>query len=121
MINANNTVQDVLNNYLAAMVQKDAAMMPTIFIPAAQMLLIKDGQMLQIPIFPGLIQYIQQTPEDKEAQTSILSVDITGNAASGKVQVISKGLVYTDYFNLLLIDNQWMIVNKTFSITVATN
>ncbi|MCA6441268.1 MAG: nuclear transport factor 2 family protein [Sediminibacterium sp.] len=121
MTNPINTVPEVLNNYLTAMVQKDASMMPKIFIPAAQMLLIKDGKMLEIPIFPGLIQYIQQTPEDKEAQASILSFDITGNAASGKVQVISKGLIYTDYFNLLLINDQWMIVNKTFSITVVKN
>ena len=114
-------VNTVLQDYLNGMVNKDISLLEKIFTPSAQMFLMKDGQLVQIPIFPGLIQYVQQTPEDKEAKTKIVASDITGNAASGKVEVISKGLVYTDYFNLLLVNNTWKIVNKTFSVEPVKN
>lgn len=107
----------VLQDYLHGMVNKDTSIIEKIFIPTAQMFLVKEGQLVQIPIFPGLIQFIQQTPKDDEASAKIVSTDITGSAAIGKVEVISKGLVYTDYFDLLLINDSWKIVNKTFSVT----
>ena len=109
-------VKEVLQNYLKAMVTKDTELIGKIFNPAAQMFLVRDAQLLQLPIFPGLIQYIQTTPKDPEAKGRVLSLDIAGTAATGKVEVISKGLVYTDYFNLIKTGGAWMIVNKTFSI-----
>jgi hypothetical protein len=113
----NEKINLVLQDYLNGMVNKDTSIIEKIFIPTAQMFLVKEGQLVQIPIFPGLIQFIQQTPKDDEASAKIVSTDITGNAATGKVEVISKGLVYTDYFDLLLISDSWKIVNKTFSVT----
>ena len=109
-------VKEVLQNYLKAMVTKDTALIGKIFDPSAQMFLVRDAQLLQLPIFPGLIQYIQTTAKDPEAKGRVLSLDIAGTAATGKVEVISKGLVYTDYFNLIKTGGTWMIVNKTFSI-----
>jgi hypothetical protein len=109
-------VKEVLLNYLKAMVTKDTELIGKIFNPAAQMFLVRDAQLLQLPIFPGLIQYIQTTPKDPEAKGRVVSLDIAGTAATGKVEVISKGLVYTDYFNLIKTGGAWMIVNKTFSI-----
>lgn len=109
-------VKEVLQNYLKAMVTKDTELIGKIFNPAAQMFLVRDAQLLQLPIFPGLIQYIQTTPKDPEAKGRVVSLDIAGTAATGKVEVISKGLVYTDYFNLIKTGGAWMIVNKTFSI-----
>ena len=117
MANQTEKLNLVLQDYLDGMVNKDTSLISKIFTPTAQMFLMKEGQLTQIPIFPGLIQYIQQTPRDNEANTKIISADITGNAASGKVEVISKGLIYTDYFNLLLTNDSWKIVNKTFSVT----
>jgi hypothetical protein len=110
-------VNGVLEKYLTSMVNKDTTLIEEIFASTAQMYLIKDRQLVQLPVFPGLIQFMQQAPDDSGKQTKFLSSDITDNAASGKVEVISQGLVYTDYFNLLQIDNNWKIVNKTFSVT----
>lgn len=113
-------VKEVLQNYLKAMVTKDTELIGKIFNSTAQMFLIRDAQLLQLPIFPGLIQYIQTTPKDPEAKGRVVSLDITGTAATGKVEVISKGLVYTDYFNLIKTGGVWVIVNKTFSILPLT-
>jgi hypothetical protein len=113
-------VKEVLQNYLKAMVTKDTALIGKIFNPAAQMFLVREAKLLQFPIFPGLIQYIQTTPKDPEAKGRVISFDITGTAATGKVEVISKGLVYTDYFNLIKTAGVWVIVNKTFSILPLT-
>ena len=41
-------------------------------------------------------------------------MDITGNEAVVKVEDLYLGLRFTDYLSLLLIDNNWVIVNKIY-------
>ena len=44
----------------------------------------------------------------------ILSTDISGDAALVKVSELYRGLRFTDYLSLLMIDGRWVIVNKTY-------
>jgi hypothetical protein len=44
----------------------------------------------------------------------ILSIDIAGNAASAKAELAFSDVIYTDYYNLLKIDDQWFIMNTTY-------
>ena len=41
-------------------------------------------------------------------------IDITGNAASVKLTIDYETHQFVDYFNLLKIKGQWLIVNKIF-------
>lgn len=116
---ATEQIKKVLNDYIIGMTQRETERIEKIFIPAAQMFLIKDGQLVQIPIFNGLVDYIKTTPKDENAKGKILLADITGNAASGKVEVVSAGSVFTDFFTLLKIGNEWKIVNKIYTVTKA--
>jgi hypothetical protein len=109
-------VNEVLNVYLEGMVEKNTDKIEKIFYSKSTMLFVQADILNEIPVFPGLIGYIKQTPEDKQAKTRIVFSDTVGNAASGKVEVISNNLVYTDYFNLLKIDGSWKIINKVFSV-----
>lgn len=51
-------------------------------------------------------------PRHKELITQIVSLDITNNVASAKVELITPGARFTDYFNLMKVDDLWYIVDK---------
>jgi len=55
-------------------------------------------------------------PRLKDAEGRIISIDITRNAASAKVELEIPGRVFTDYFNMLRIEGRWWIMDK-----VSTN
>jgi aldose sugar dehydrogenase len=44
--------------------------------------------------------------------TRIVSVDITENIASAKVEIVTEKDVFTDYFNLIRTNDAWYIVDK---------
>ena len=47
-------------------------------------------------------------------KTSIVSIDIMGNAANAKLKIEYPTFYFTDYMNLLKIDGEWKIVGKIF-------
>jgi aldose sugar dehydrogenase len=44
--------------------------------------------------------------------TRIVSVDITENIASAKIEIVTEKDIYTDYFNLIRTKENWFIVDK---------
>ena len=55
-------------------------------------------------------------PAADEAQRKrwIESIDISGNAATGKIILDYPNVKFTDYMTLLKIEGEWKIVNKSF-------
>jgi hypothetical protein len=51
---------------------------------------------------------------NKGSKKKILSIDITGTAASAKAELAFPDAVYTDYYNLLKIGDEWLIMNTTY-------
>ena len=47
-------------------------------------------------------------------KTSILSVDVTGTAATAKLKIEYDTFAFIDYMNLLKIDGEWKVVSKIF-------
>lgn len=47
----------------------------------------------------------------------IVSIDFENNAAMAKVEIKMPGMkrIYTDYFLLLKLENQWKIIHKSFT------
>ncbi len=54
-------------------------------------------------------------PDEAQRKRRIVSVDVTGDAAIGKVELDYPTTYFIDYFTLLKIDGKWMIMNKTFN------
>lgn len=50
----------------------------------------------------------------EKSRKNVVLIDITGDAASAKVEWIFSNLKYTDYYTLLNIDDEWYIINKTW-------
>jgi aldose sugar dehydrogenase len=54
---------------------------------------------------------------DKNLVTRIVLLDITGNIASAKTEIITARDIYTDYFNLIQTADGWFIVDKVSTRT----
>jgi aldose sugar dehydrogenase len=54
---------------------------------------------------------------DKNLVTRIVLLDITGNIASAKTEIITAKDIYTDYFNLVQTGAGWFIVDKVSTRT----
>ncbi len=59
----------------------------------------------------------QLHPRNKDLVTQIVALDLTGNAGSAKVELITPGIKFTDYFNLMKVDDLWYIVDKISTTT----
>jgi hypothetical protein len=63
------------------------------------------------------VQDVRNDPDNalnKGSKKKILSIDITGNAASAKAELAFSDAVYTDYYNLLKFGDEWLIMNTTY-------
>lgn len=56
----------------------------------------------------------------EKSEKNIVYIDITGYAASAKVEYKFSTYIYTDYYNLLKIEGRWYIVNKIFDTEFFT-
>ncbi len=56
-----------------------------------------------------------------EAKSAIVRVDIVGNAASARIDTNDiSGFCFTDFFNLLKVDEKWVVINKIYHTHVAS-
>lgn len=56
-------------------------------------------------------------PRPGNLQTRIVSLDITNNMGSAKVEIVTERDLFTDYFNLMKTDEGWMIADKVSTRT----
>jgi protease I len=63
-----------------------------------------------------LIEYLDLwTPNQQlDRETRILELDVTGNAASAKVEAVYDTHRFVDYLSLLKLEGEWKIVSKIF-------
>jgi hypothetical protein len=82
---------------------------------------VRDGQLMQ----RTSADYIAGAPgkpaaDEAQRKRRIVSVDVTGNAASAKVELDYPSAKLTDYMSLLKVGNEWRIVNKIFTAEPKT-
>jgi len=87
------------------------------FHPDARMLFVREGKLAVVPIG----DYIRRVAEGKPAagtpdstQRRIASLDVVGDAAVARLELVRPDMVVTDYMSLLRVEGQWVIVNKIF-------
>lgn len=56
-------------------------------------------------------------PFRTKSRKNIVYIDITGVAASAKVEWIFQDFMFTDYYNMLKIGGRWYIMNKIYHTT----
>jgi Putative lumazine-binding len=105
-----------LNDYLKANATGDGSLIRQIFHKDAQIIGLEDGKMVSWSVkeFSGF--YSGKPPADEALRKrSFKIISLTGDAAVGVVVLDYPTVKYTDHMNLLKINGQWKIVNKTFN------
>lgn len=109
-------ITETLNKYNQGVAKADSAIMKPAFAKEATIFSSKDGALdggAIAGLFEGIDTAFKATPESRYA---IAYIDITGTAASARVDTndSSDGQCFTDYFHLLKINGTWTILGKIF-------
>lgn len=110
-----NAIVAVLNQYNEGGAKADSTLMKPAFNPQATMFGV-DGERLVGGAIQNLYDVIDTSfRPSPEAQAAIVRIDIVGTAASARVDTDNvSGFRFTDFFNLLKVEGQWMIVSKIY-------
>lgn len=105
-------VRACLEEYMSG----DGNRMEKAFHPSATMKYIdtKTNEFKDVPI-AEFIARIKANTTKQERKIEIVSTNIEGNAANGKIKIETGNAILYDYMNMLKIDGEWKIVSKIFS------
>ena len=75
---------------------------------------VQTGEFKDVPI-ADFIARVKANSSKQERTIEIVSLNIEGNAASGKIKIETDKVILYDYMNMLKINGDWKIVRKIFS------
>ena len=107
-------VREAVQAYFDGMMTGEVALLERAFHPAARLLGTGDDGLMVIP-FENWAERVPNWAPGAAASgytNRILEVDIAGNAAVAKTELIWPDVRYIDYLSLLQVDGEWKIVNK---------
>jgi ketosteroid isomerase-like protein len=109
-------IRQVVQQYLDGLRFNDVERLKKAFWPDARLFFVKrDGQLGQLTQAQWYEGFKESAGKEEKGDLRITAVDITGNAASVKVEEDYPGSKYIDYLSLLKFDGQWKIVNKIYT------
>jgi hypothetical protein len=109
-------VRHAVESYLHGLKYNDVESLKKAFWPEAKLFFVKnDGQLGQLTQSQWYEGFAASAGKEEKGDLKITAVDITGNAASVKVEEDYPGSVYIDYLSLLKFDGEWKIVNKIYT------
>ena len=93
----------------------DGIRMEKAFHPSASMKYIDaKGEFKDVPI-AEFIARVKANTTKTERKIEIVSLDLMGDAANGKIKIEMEKVILYDYMNMLKINGEWKIVSKIFS------
>jgi hypothetical protein len=114
-------ITQVVNKYAEGCHTGNIALLREAFHPDAMMYGSSGEQTIVVPI-EGLYAFIEAneppTKTGEPHQCFISSIQYSGNAANVElIQESGYGHDYTNYFQLVKVEGQWLIVSKTYNAT----
>src|SRR5580765_1504443 len=110
-------VRQTVETYLHGLKFNDVASLKKAFYPEAKLFFVKkDGQLGQLTQEQWYKGFEASAGKEEKGDLRIVSVDVTGNAASVKVLETYDNAIYTDYLSLLKWNGEWKIVNKIYTV-----
>ena len=108
-------VRAVVKTYLTGLKFNNVEKFRAAFDPGAKLFFVKrDGTLGQLTQEDWYKGFATVAGKEEEGDLQIVSVDVTGNAASVKVLETYPKSTYTDYLSLLKLSGGWKIVNKIY-------
>jgi len=113
-------ITEVLNKYNEGGKQAKSEIMKPAFAQEATIFGVENGKLSGGPI-DGLYKIIDTAfRPSPEARAAFAFIDITGTAASARIDTNDiSGFCFTDYFHLLKIDGKWTVVSKIYHTNEA--
>jgi ketosteroid isomerase-like protein len=109
-------VRQVVESYLHGLKHNDVESLKKAFWPDAKLFFVKrDGQLGQLTQAQWYEGFAASAGKEEQGDLRITTLDITGNAASVKVEEDYPNSKYIDYLSLLKFNGQWKIVNKIYT------
>lgn len=107
-----------LENYLKGHETGNAEFMKKAFHTEGKMMFVRDGKYMTRTFEEYIAGMKDGKPAADEAQRKrwIESIEVSGNAAIGKIILDYPTAKFVDYMTLLKIDGEWKIVNKSFYV-----
>jgi hypothetical protein len=104
-----------LENYLKGHATGEGEYMRKAFHTEGNLIFIRDGK-FTTRSFADYIAGFNGKPaaDESDRKRYIESVDVAGNAATGKIILDYPAMRFVDYMTLLKIDGEWKIVSKVF-------
>lgn len=114
--NAEAEIRTVVNRYLHGIQFNDVKDFQAAFWPDAKLLFVKkDGSIGQLTQPEWYAMFASVAGKEEKGTFEVLSVDVTGNAASVKVKETYPTSIYVNYLNMLQLGGEWRIVNKIYT------
>jgi ketosteroid isomerase-like protein len=109
-------VRQVVQQYLDGLKYNDVERFKKAFWPDAKLFFVKrDGQLGQLTQTQWYEGFKESAGKEEKGDLRITALDITGNAASVKVEEDYPNSKYIDYLSLLKFNGEWKIVNKIYT------
>ncbi len=104
-----------LENYMRAQATGDASFLRKAFHTDAIIIGHSNGELVRWTIDEFASRFTGKPADDETLRKRTATiVELTGNAAIGKVVLDYPKVKFTDYMSMLKINNEWKIVNKSF-------
>lgn len=103
--------------YFEGVRNSDTAAAHKAFHPVAKMYFLRDGGFAERSITDWLAAIAEKAPRPPRPDSfprRIVAVDISGGAATAKLELRYADAVITDYMSLLKVNGEWTIVGKIF-------
>lgn len=106
-------VKQTVSYYLDGGTNNDFETLKKAFHPNASMKFIRGTEYQEVNALAFFKKGMKPGPK-QDRETRIVSVNITGNAASAKLEIEYATFMFIDYMNLLKIEGEWKVVSKIF-------
>ncbi|MFH6996384.1 nuclear transport factor 2 family protein [Flavobacterium sp. FlaQc-57] len=104
-------VQKTLNMYIEGQATGDSAMVASSFHESWQLKYFAENKFNIVTKSKYIVGY-KKHPKSPNWSGRIVFIDITNSVATAKVEISTSKLLFTDYFNLMKINQDWVIVDK---------
>ena len=104
-----------LENYIKGHATGDGEYMKKAFHTEGNLIFVRDGKVTMRSFAEYIGGFTGKPPADEDKRKrSIESIDVAGNAATGKIILDYPNARIVDFMSLLKVNGEWKIVNKIF-------
>ena len=109
-----NSIENTINYYFDGMINHNSAAIKKAFAPTASMKWIENGEYKEVNATAALTEYLDSNKPSK-CVARITSIHRKGDAANVGLEIEYETFTFVDYMHLLKINNEWLIVSKTYT------